>query len=241
MKPTQIAKKFPMIVDQKTATNDELVLSHIRMVVAHVGSTYGANHPLYDDLIQVGNMALVRAANTFDRELNISFYSYAIHYVKNSTMEYVINNRYAFKTIVTKPMRKSMFNMKHYTIDGKTDIDRMSQELGIDTKYIENTISAMQTKMVSINQSYEDIEMELPDYASDPVNVLINLEEESLMEKINLAIKDLSEREQSVMRSRLKDNPVTYREIGCQHGVSIQRIQQIEQNAIKKLKKVLTT
>ena len=238
-------QSLPMLEDTATASTEELIVSHLRLVTSIVSKTYRHDHELYDDLIQIGNIALMTAAKNYDATRGIKFASYAIPYIQMLIMNYVMDNRSDIKVLTTKPIRKAYFNQKKYrSIDGKLDRERMSADLSISVEDIQEMEQRMSNHFISIGLSDtdEDDFFQVPDENSDPAKVIQHLEFEDFMQNdIKEAMdKHLTDRERFIIEHRyFVDEPLILKDIAPIFGVSVERVRQIEKQALGKLKKVL--
>lgn len=236
--------ELPMLEDTSTASRDELVLAHLRLVPSIVNKTYRFDHPLYDDLVQAGNVALMTAAKNYDPTKGIKFGSYAIPYIQMCVMHYVLDNKTDVRVLTTKPIRKAFFNQRKYkTADGGLDRERMASDLKItvaDIREMEQRISK-QYVSIGLSDSDEDDFFQIPDVESDPSKVLEHLEFEKFFEfDIQEAMKSLNDRERFIIENRyFVDETMTFHDLSIIFSVSKERIRQIELAALKKLKVAL--
>lgn len=234
-------KQLPLLSTDDTHTTEQLVLSHLRLVLSTIRKTYSIDHPLFDDLIQVGNMALLQSARTFDPNNGTPFATYAIPWIKLAAMNHALDYQHQVKMLTTQPIRKAFFNRTDYiTVDGKLDKQRMSDELGISIDVIDEMERRVTCKYVSVHTDDSDDgdgdRVELPDGDSDPVQVLMKLEHQQFMEDdLRHAVKQLPDRHRLVIEKRYGDEPVILKDLANTLGVSIERVRQIEQDALKKL------
>ena len=239
----QVVNDMPMIVDQNTETNEELVLAHLRMVQSIVNKQYSANHPLYDDLIQVGNMALMAAAEMFDRENGASFAAYAIHRIKYEIQRYQVENKFQFRALTTKPLLKAFYNAKRYIgPEGILNREKMATELDISVADIRDMEERTEMNYVNVNMddTDESSAFHIPDNESNPETILQSLQYEEFLVRLKDHLQFLSPREKTIIESRYyQDNPLSFIDLGAMFGVSHQRVKQIEQAAMKKLKIML--
>lgn len=237
--------ELPMIVDQKSATNEELVLAHLRMVQAFVNKQYSINHPLYEDMIQVGNMALMTAAEMFDRENGAPFSAYAMHRIKYEVQRFQVDNKFQFRSLTTKPVLKAFYNQKNYIgSDGNLNRDKMSTDLDISVADIREMERRTHISFVSLNmeETEDGNEFHIPDYESDPETILSELQYEDFLQEMKSKLEFLSVRERAIIESRYyQDEPMSFTDLGAIYGVSHQRVAQIEQASMKKLKAMLET
>lgn len=236
-------KRIPTLEPDCAIVNKQsLVESHLRLVASVVRKQYSSNHPLFDDLIQVGNMALMRSAETFDPKVGRSFASYAIPWIKLAIMNYVLDNNNIVRTLTSKPIRLAFFNRTHYTdINGKLDCDRMSQELNISIK----DIREMENRCTSNKYTYLDADChemyQIKDEEACPVSHLMRSEFDRFIEvDVKQAISELDERDRYILESRyLADKPTTFKDLSAKYGVSIERISQLEKRACASLRRKL--
>lgn len=238
--------ELPMLEDPTNASQEELISAHLRLVPSIVNKTYRRDHPLYDDLVQAGNIALMTAAKNFDPAHGVKFGSYAIPYIQMCVMNYVLDNRADIKVLTTKPLRKAFFNRRKYkTADESLDRDRMSAELNIKVSDIREMEQRIANNYISIgvSDSDEDDFFQIPDTTSDPVKILQRLELENFIDSdIKSGIEALlTDRERFIIENRyMKEEVMPLQSLAAIFGVSHTRIGQIEKAALEKLKDHLT-
>lgn len=235
----------PMLEDSKNATKEQLLLSHLRMVDSIVTKFFGKTHALYDDLVQVGNMALMKSVEGFDPSIGVSFASYAIPWIKLAIMNYSIDNRHDIRVLTTKPIRKAYFNQRKYQrADGTIDRERMSNETGVSVEDIYEMEKRTHSSYVAFELQTDDGGWEdvvIVDHDSDPANVLQNLQYEDFLKSDMLEAQSvLNDRERFIIQNRFNvDEPMILKDIAAIFGISIERVRQLEKAALAKLKKVL--
>lgn len=227
-----------------------LILSHLRFVV-HVARGYSGYGLPMADLIQEGNIGLMKAVKRFNPEVGVRLVSFAVHWIKAEIHEYVLRNWRIVKIATTKAQRKLFFNLrkskKRLGWFNNGEVETVARELGVEP----SEVREMESRLAAIDATFDmPVEEEdggapshapvlyLEDKASD---VADNLEAENweahTNQRLNAALASLDERSQYIVRSRwLDDNKATLQDLADQFGVSAERIRQLEKNAMKKLK-----
>jgi len=230
----------------------QLVISHLRFVV-HVARSYtGYGLPL-GDLIQEGNVGLMKAVKRFDPEQNVRLVSFAVHWIKAEIHEYVLRNWRIVKVATTKAQRKLFFNLrsakKRLGWMTAQEVDAVAQDLGVKPE----TVLEMESRLSGHDVSYdprpesdggEDYEHHAPaayleDQNADPA---VALERDDWEEDASLRLQDalegLDERSRDILQRRWlqEEKKPTLHDLASEYGVSAERIRQIESSAIKKLR-----
>ncbi|NOQ36735.1 MAG: RNA polymerase sigma factor RpoH [Methylococcaceae bacterium] len=228
----------------------ELVMSNLRFV-AHVARGYSGYGLPLPDIIQEGNIGLMKAVKRFDPEVGVRLVSFAVHWIRAEIHEYVIKNWRMVKVATTKSQRKLFFNLRKSKKGlgwlSKADAEAMAENLGVDLK----TVYEMEKRMDGRDMSFD---MPVDESASDdnytaPASYLMESESDPamLVEKsdwkdhkeglLSEAMAELDERSLDILSSRwLSDKKATLHELAARYGVSAERIRQLEKNAMKKLK-----
>ena len=234
-------------------TNDldaarQLVLSHLRFVV-HIARGYiGYGLPL-GDLIQEGNVGLMKAVKRFDPEVGVRLVSFAVHWIRAEIHEYVLRNWRLVKVATTKAQRKLFFNLrkmkKHLGWLTTDERAAVAADLGVSTAEVAEMEQRLSARDLSFDPQPDSDEDEqyapvayLPSPGSDPAQ---QLAEEDWTEqsdaRLHAAISTLDERSQDILRRRWLEEPKqTLHELAEKYGVSAERIRQLEANAMKKLR-----
>jgi len=260
----RFARQLRDTADVKAA--GQLVLSHLRLVVSisrqYVG--YGLPH---GDLIQEGNVGLMKAVKRFDPEHGVRLVSYAMHWIKAEIHEYILKNWRMVKMATTKAQRKLFFNlrsMKQGLKSGSPDLDTHRNTLTqgeADTIATRLNVKREEVLEMEMRLSVGDVAMEpqtddgeeiyapiayLADDASEPTQVLEAQRRDWLAsDGITLALESLDPRSRRVVEERwLKVNDdssggMTLHELAAEYSVSAERIRQIEVAAMKKMRKAL--
>ena len=229
-----------------------LVLSHLRFVV-HIARGYtGYGLPL-GDLIQEGNVGLMKAVKRFDPSVGVRLVSFAVHWIRAEIHEYVLRNWRLVKVATTKAQRKLFFNLRRFKKNlgwlSDAETHAVARDLGVSAE----EVTEMEKRLSSRDLSFDpapgaDEEDEtftpaayLPAPDADP-SVAVEREQwdEDSTERVARALETLDERSRDILRSRwMTDQKATLHELAAQYGVSAERIRQIEANAIKKLRKLV--
>ena len=245
-----LAKKLHEENDLNAAR--QLIMSHLRLVIkiARSYSGYGLNQA---DLVQEGNIGLMKAVKRFDPSRGVRLVSFAMYWIKAEIQEFVVRNWRLVKTATTKAQRKLFFNLRSMK---KTlqplkheEIKEIAKELNVKESDVKEMEYRFNGNEIALDYQDEDNEDEvfrpisyLQDENADPVKQLISKESESNnLSALSNAIKSIDERSRYVLESRWlnEEKSKTLHELADELGVSAERIRQIEQNALKKLKSLM--
>ena len=230
----------------------KLILSHLKLVMKIARSYSGYNLP-HADLVQEGNIGLMKAVKRFDPDRGVRLVSFAIYWIKAEIQEYVIKHWRLVKTATTKAQRKLFFNLRSMkkTLQPlkQDEIKEIAKELNVkeaDVKEMEYRFNGNEIALDYQNDDNEDEIFRpisyLKDDNADPLKQLISKESESnSISALTNAIKSIDERSRYVLESRWlnEEKSKTLHELADELGVSAERIRQIEQNALKKLKSLM--
>ncbi|MGH8398539.1 MAG: RNA polymerase sigma factor RpoH [Gammaproteobacteria bacterium] len=228
----------------------ELVLHHLRFVV-HVARGYlGYGLPLAD-LIQEGNIGLMKAVKRFDPEVGVRLVSFAVHWIKAEMHEFILKNWRIVKVATTKSQRKLFFNLrsskKRLGWMNRAEVETIARELKVspeDVMEMESRLSGHDiTFDITPETEDEDSHSVAPaaylaaDNNADPAQVLERTDSETKNEaQLRRALVKLDDRSRHIMQRRwLDEQKATLQELADHYGVSAERIRQIENNAIKRL------
>jgi RNA polymerase sigma-32 factor len=227
----------------------ELVIANLRFVV-HVARGYSGYGLSMPDIIQEGNVGLMKAVKRFDPELGVRLVSFAVHWIKAEIHEFVIKNWGIVKVATTKAQRKLFFNLRKSKQDlawlSNDEATAIAKDLNVEV----STVFEMEKRLGNRDMSYDlpvdevadDNTLEPASYLyeqnDDPAVILENVEwrghEQKLLTK---ALDGLDERSLDIVASRwLAEEKATLHELAERHQVSAERIRQLEQNAMKKLR-----
>ena len=234
----------------------QLVLSHLRLVtsISREFLNYGLPQA---NLIQEGNIGLMRAAKGFDPEHGFRFTTYAIQWIKFAMHEYVIRNWRMVKCITTKAHRKLFFNLRSRQDTFKpmtqTEIDEMAERLNVPRRDVAETEARLRATEVTIDAPTKDEEGSDYDPANDsclattdtePSNVLAtNAWRKYLSADLSDALDKLNARERRILAARWLNEddeaPLTLKDLGTELGVSHERVRQIEVATMTKLRAIM--
>ena len=228
----------------------QLVMAHLRFVV-HIARGYSGYGLPQADLIQEGNVGLMKAVRNFNPEVGVRLISFAVHWIKSEIHEYVLKNWKIVKVATTKAQRKLFFNLRNKKKDitwlSEDDVKMISNELDVK----EDTVREMEQRMSSHDVSFDPYSADdseegntyspadyLTNEDSDPMEIVEK--EDFARDQINQlqnAISDLDERSQLILKERwLTDDKPTLHELADKYGISAERIRQIEKKAMEKIR-----
>ena len=225
-----------------------LVMAHLRFVV-HIAKGYtGYGLPL-GDLIQEGNVGLMKAVKRFDPEYDVRLVSFAVHWIRAEIHEFVLKNWRIVKVATTKAQRKLFFNLrknkKSLAWLTHAETQAVAEDLGVSPKEVtemERRLSARDAIFDPAPGADDEHSFTpaayLPSKNADPAELVEKTDwHDDATSRMTEAMKDLDERSQDILRSRwLTEKKQTLHELADKYGVSAERIRQIEANAIKKLR-----
>ena len=228
----------------------QLILSHLRFVV-HVARNYAGYGLPQADLIQEGNIGLMKAVRRFNPEMGVRLVSFAVHWIKAEIHEYVLRNWRIVKVATTKAQRKLFFNLRKNKQRlgwfNQEEVELVASELGVSSKDVREMESRMAAQDMTFDMSNDD------DSDSQPMAPVLFLQDKSsnfadgieddnwdshATDKLSDAMMGLDERSQQIIRARWldEDNKSTLQELADRYGVSAERVRQLEKNAMKKLR-----
>jgi RNA polymerase sigma-32 factor len=226
-----------------------LVLSHLRFVV-HIARGYlGYGLPM-GDLVQEGNVGLMKAVKRFDPDVGVRLVSFAVHWIRAEIHEYVLRNWRLVKVATTKSQRKLFFNLrkmkKNLTWLSEAETQAVAKDLGVevgDVREMEQRLSARDMSFDPAPDSDDEDNtyspaMYLPARNADPAIEVEREEwEEDSTERLSAALERLDERSRMILKRRwMTDDKATLHELADEYGISAERVRQVETNAIAKLK-----
>ena len=229
-----------------------LILSHLKLV-AKVARGYSGYGLPQSDLVQEGNIGLMKAVKRFDPERGVRLVSFAIYWIKAEIQEYIVKNWRLVKTATTKAQRKLFFNlrsMKKTLQPLKSDeINSITKELNVKPEDVREMEYRFNGNEISLDYGSEESEDDvyrpiayLKDEAPEPSEQMeIDQSENNSLSSLKKALLSLDERSRLILEERwLKDKEAsTLHELADKLGVSAERIRQIEQSAMKKIKSLL--
>jgi RNA polymerase sigma-32 factor len=232
----------------------QLVMSHLRFVV-HIARSYSGYGLPLGDLIQEGNVGMMKAVKRFDPEVGVRLVSFAVHWIKAEMHEYILKNWRIVKIATTKAQRKLFFNLRSKKKDlgwmNNKEASNIAEDLGVELK----TLREMEGRLASTDTAFDmtgadDDESTyfapaqyLEDNSANPETLLETSDWKAHSEsKLISALQDLDERSRDILSQRwLSDTKSTLHDLAAQYQVSAERIRQLEKNAMKKLKDAMGT
>lgn len=231
-----------------------LVLAHLRYVVRVARGYLGYGLPL-NDLIQEGNVGLMKAVKRFDPKMGVRLVSFAVHWIKAEIHEFVLRNWRIVKVATTKAQRKLFFNLRQmknrlgwYTNE---EVDAIAKDLGVSRE----AVLTMEQRLNAMDASFHSTEGEDSDdtlYKKAPENYLFDVKNDPALilenenaddrdrENLMVALERLDERSQDILQHRwLNDDKLTLHDLAEKYGVSAERVRQLEKNAMKKLRQFI--
>ncbi|WP_395947180.1 RNA polymerase sigma factor RpoH [Caedibacter taeniospiralis] len=246
----ELARKLRLQNDIDAA--QKLILSHLRFVIKVARGFSGYGLPI-TDLIQEGNIGLMKAVRRFDPEMGVRLVSFAVHWVKAEMHDYILKNWRIVKIATTKSQRKLFFNLRSskerlgwFSDD---EVHSVAKELGVKPE----TVIEMEKRMSAYDMAFDapieesDDEasfhpaMYLEDQSRNPEQAAEEDEfEEKVQTRLQAAIDKLDERSKDIIMSRwFIDDKLTLHDLAAKHQVSAERIRQIEELAMNKLKRAV--
>jgi RNA polymerase sigma-32 factor len=239
--------------DNDLSAARQLVISHLRFVV-HIARGYSGYGLALGDLVQEGNVGLMKAVRRFDPTMGVRLVSYAVHWIRAEIHEFILRNWRIVKVATTKSQRKLFFNLrsakKRLGWLNRAEVDAVAKDLGVKAE----TVLEMESRLSGHDMSfdpYADSDEEhgqtlapasyLQDHRFDPA---LTLEADDWEDSNNLHLEDaletLDPRSRDILGQRwLSDNKATLQELADRYKVSAERIRQLEANAMKKLRAAL--
>jgi RNA polymerase sigma-32 factor len=225
----------------------QLIMSHLRFVV-HIARSYSGYGLPVSDLVQEGNIGLMKAVKRFDPSVGVRLVSFAVHWIKAEIHEFVLKNWRIVKVATTKAQRKLFFNLrkakKHLGWFSQDEVRNVAESLGVP----EHEVLEMEARMSNYDMPYDAPDDEDDQSYSAPVYFLEdknsdlanNLEEDqwdnAAVDRLQAAMRMLDERSQAIIQARWLDNDkLTLQELADRYQVSAERVRQLEKNAMKKL------
>ncbi|MGB5446201.1 MAG: RNA polymerase sigma factor RpoH [Psychromonas sp.] len=225
----------------------KLVMSHLRFVV-YIAKSYGGYGLAQSDLIQEGNVGLMKAVKRFDPSMGVRLVSFAVHWIKAEIHEYVIRNWRMVKIATTKAQRKLFFNLrkakKRLGWFSHEEVAIVAENLNVSTKDVLEMESRLNAQDQSFDLSDSDDDEStfapvqyLEDKSAD-VSLVVEAEntQKHVKNKLYAALSSLDERSQDIINSRWLSEPkATLHDLAARYKISAERVRQLEENAIKKL------
>src|SRR2546427_6983214 len=244
-----LARKFRSENDVEAAR--QLVLSHLRLVVAIARGYMGCGLP-QGDLIQEGNIGLMKAVKRFDPERGVRLVSVAVHWIPAQVHEFVLRHRRMGKGATTKAQRKLFFNLRSMkpTLDPLTlaEVHSVAQQLGVKPEEVSEMETRLSGQEIALEPATDDDEGYAPiaylaDRSPGPSEVLEAKQDENLRARgLEAALASLDARSRRIVEARWlrEKDPATLHELAGEFKVSAERIRQIEAKALAKMKGAIT-
>ena len=229
-----------------------LVLSHLRFVV-HIARSYSGYGLAQADLIQEGNVGLMKAVKRFNPDYGVRLVSFAVHWIKAEIHEFILRNWRIVKVATTKAQRKLFFNLrsakKRLAWLNNDEVTAVAADLGVEPRVVremEGRLAAQDTAFDAPTDDDDDNAWQAPAYyledrRYDPAQQLEAADwTEDSNSRLLEAMDSLDERSQDILRERwLSESKSTLHELADKYGVSAERIRQLEKNAMKKIRKMM--
>jgi len=230
----------------------ELVMSHLRFVV-HIARSYSGYGLAEADLIQEGNVGLMKAVKRYNPEKGVRLVSFAVHWIKAEMHEYILRNWRIVKVATTKAQRKLFFNLrsskKTLSWLNLDEAQAIADDLGVAVHEVQRMEGRLTSRDVAFDSPLDDDDDRawqapqyfLEDSHGDPAT---EVESSDLLannaEQLHRALSDLDERSRDILAQRwLAEKKSTLHELADKYGVSAERIRQLEKNAMKKLRSAM--
>jgi len=246
----ELAVKFRRDNDLDAAR--QLVLSHLRFVL-HIARGYAGYGLPMGDLVQEGNVGLMKAVKRFDPAQGVRLVSFAVHWIRAEIHDYVLRNWRLVKVATTKAQRKLFFNLRRMKQNlgwlSQAETQAVARELGVAPDEVTEMEQRLAARDMSFDPTPEGEDEDrhfgpahyLPAPDADPAARVEGAEwDADLRRRLGSAVADLDARSQDIVRRRwLADDKPTLHELAAEYGVSAERIRQIEVAAVKKLRQLM--
>lgn len=232
----------------------KLVLAHLRFVV-HIANNYLGYGLAKADLIQEGTIGLMKAVKRFDPAVGVRLVSFAVHWIKAEIHEFVLRNWRIVKIATTKAQRKLFFNLRSATKKlswfSNDEVSHIAQELKVNPQEVRMMEARMNGADVAFDGCSEEDSgavtwIDPSNYANvdtlNPLDAVANCEvAKAQSEHLTTALNNLDQRSREILQCRwLKENKMTLHELAAKYNISAERVRQIEESALNKLKYSLT-
>ena len=229
----------------------ELILSHLRLVVSVARQYLGYGLP-HADLIQEGNIGLMKAVRRFDPDRGVRLVSFAVHWIRAEIHEYVIRNWRLVKIATTKAQRKLFFNLRRMRPDGGSLASAQMADIAEALNVRPEDVAEMEVRLsggdCALDASADDEGRFAPvswlsDASQEPAQILAQRGMDRLQgEQLEAALQALDARSQHIVRARwlADDSGATLHELAAEYGISAERVSQVEAAALKKLRVALS-
>ncbi len=248
----QLAER--LVQDEDLQAAQKLIMSHLRFVV-HIAKGYAGYGLPQADLIQEGNIGLMKAVKRFDPTVGVRLVSFAVHWIKAEIHEFVLKNWRIVKVATTKAQRKLFFNLrkskKRLGWFNREEIKTVAETLGVSEREVVEMESRMSNSDMAFDLSNDDDDnattsfapvQYLEDHSSDVADTVEQQQwDNHANQKLAAALRTLDERSQDIINSRwLLDSKQTLQDLADKYSVSAERVRQLEKNAMKKLQAAMS-
>jgi len=227
----------------------QLILSNLRFVI-HVARGYSGYGLPQADLIQEGNVGLMKAVKRFDPTVGVRLVTFAVHWIKAEIHEFVLKNWRIVKVATTKAQRKLFFNLrknkKRLGWFSNDEVHAVAKDLGVEPAEVLRMEGRLNAKDMTFDAPTDDEDSYSPSMflQSDSVDPAIQTEVDNWQDiqlgKLHKALSGLDERSQDILQQRwLTEDKATLHELAKKYSISAERIRQLESNAIKKLQQAM--
>lgn len=227
----------------------QMVLAHLRFVV-HIARSYSGYGLPQADLIQEGNVGLMKAVKRFNPEMGVRLVSFAVHWIKAEIHEFILRNWRIVKVATTKAQRKLFFNLrgqkKRLAWLNNDEVHAVAASLGVEPREVREMESRLSGHDMAFDpaadeddeSAYKSPAHYLEDHRYDPAVQLEACDwSDNASSNLHEALADLDERSRDILQQRwLNEDKATLHELAAKYGVSAERIRQLEKNAMNKLK-----
>lgn len=226
-----------------------LVLAHLRFVV-HIAKSYSGYGLAQGDLIQEGNVGLMKAVKRFNPEKGVRLISFAVHWIKAEIHEFILRNWRIVKIATTKAQRKLFFNLRGQKKNlgwlSADEAKAVAKDLNVDVKHVHEMEGRLASYDAGFDAGVDDDDDSayqapanyLEDRRFDPAVLLEDADwETSSVNSLELALGQLDDRSRDILQKRwLNEDKATLHDLAAEYGVSAERIRQLEKNAMKKVR-----
>lgn len=238
--------------NQELAAAKRLILSHLRYVARVAKGYLGYGLPLAD-LIQEGNIGLMKAVKRFNPNMGVRLVTFAMHWIKAEIHEYILKNWRIVKVATTKAQRKLFFNLrqlkKHLSWMTQQEVQDVAKDLGVKPE----TVREMEMRLSTTDAAFDGTHEDDDDFSFTPAGFLedhrynpatqmeeANWQQQSA-ESLHKALAQLDERSQDIIRARWleADNKLTLQDLADKYQISAERVRQLEKNAMRKLRQAV--
>lgn len=227
----------------------QMVLAHLRFVV-HIARSYSGYGLAQADLIQEGNVGLMKAVKRFNPEMGVRLVSFAVHWIKAEIHEFILRNWRIVKVATTKAQRKLFFNLrsqkKKLAWLSNDEVHRVAETLGVEAREVREMESRLTGQDMAFDpaadaddeSAYQSPAHYLEDHRYDPARQLEDADwSDSSTASLHEALEGLDDRSRDILYQRwLAEEKATLHDLAAKYNVSAERIRQLEKNAMNKLK-----